>query len=300
MALGKLQNLHPRFKSGRRLQLLLSKGENRPMDHVRIENLLNPSSHEHRRRSSMPKNALIGVGMTCTSCSARQQPCIPSPPRPRSRRASRCFSATPPPGPSPGRSINVPAGGDLQTALNDAGPGDTILLEAGATSSRGTSSCPSSPGMATSRSDRRRRTRHSRRAMLDITPLVRRAVTEIEIGEHRAGTRDRGRRTPLPAPLHRVPGQHKRGGRHHRARRRLMGAKHARVGAARAHCGPVYIHGDAVAGQKRGIALNSAATSVLNSLHRRDQGGRARTRRPLAGGTARAVCHREQLPRSRG
>src|SRR5437868_3379350 len=34
---------------------------------------------------------------------------------------------------SAGATINVPAGGDLQAALNSANPGDTILLAAGAT-----------------------------------------------------------------------------------------------------------------------------------------------------------------------
>src|SRR5205085_10690078 len=35
--------------------------------------------------------------------------------------------------PTPGVTINVPAGGDLQAALNQARPGDQLVLQAGAT-----------------------------------------------------------------------------------------------------------------------------------------------------------------------
>ncbi len=103
------------------------------MDQVRIENLLDPSSHEHRRRSSGPKNALIGAGMTCIFLLSQATVLYSQPSPPTQPSGLQLVLGTPPPGAPSEGIINVPAGGDLQTALNDAKPGDTILLEAGAT-----------------------------------------------------------------------------------------------------------------------------------------------------------------------
>lgn len=156
----------------------------------------------------------------------------------------------------------VPRGGDLQAALNAAGPGDTILLEAGATFTgnfrlpvhSGTtpitvrSAAPddklpaagarmtpeyqallpklkspnSQPALATAPG-----AAYWRLMFLEFQPTDRGYYDIIALGD--------GRQTTIAA----VP--------HHLVLDRL------------------YIHGDAIHGQKRGIALNSASTEIRNS-----------------------------------
>src|SRR5262249_10415197 len=55
------------------------------------------------------------------------------PPAPPPPAAATTPSPSPAPPPSGGQTISVSAGGDFQAALNTAQPGDTILLQAGAT-----------------------------------------------------------------------------------------------------------------------------------------------------------------------
>jgi hypothetical protein len=167
---------------------------------------------------------------------------------------------------SSGRTITVPAGGNLQAALDAAAPGDTILLEAGATftgnfvlpakdpaatayitvrSSAPDSSLPASGVRMTpdyaSRLPKLRSpnsvaalstapgAHHYRLQFLEFLPNANAAGTALALGDASS------RQSTLDA----VP--------HHLIVDR------------------VYIHGDPSRGLRRGIALNSASTSVINS-----------------------------------
>jgi hypothetical protein len=161
--------------------------------------------------------------------------------------------------------LTVPSGGDLQAALDLAQPGDTILLEAGATFA-GNFTLPVKSGNA-------------------YITLRSSAADSALPGEGQ-------RITPASAPLlpkikspNTAPALQTAAGAHHwrlqflefqanrdgagdiitlgdgsSAQRSLDQVPHDLV------VDRVYVHGDPSAGQKRGIALNSGATSVLNSF----------------------------------
>jgi hypothetical protein len=162
--------------------------------------------------------------------------------------------------------IAVPAGGDLQAALNRAQPGDTIILEAGATYV-GNFVLPPKIGSSTS----------------FIT--IRSSASDTMLpGSNARVTPDHSAHLPkLRSPNNRpalatAPGAH-----HYRllfleflanaggagdiitlgdassAQSKLADVPHDLI------VDRCYVHGDPQVGQKRGIALNSASTSVINS-----------------------------------
>ncbi len=163
-----------------------------------------------------------------------------------------------------GATITVPAGGNLQQALNAAQPGDIIVLQAGATYT-GNFTLPVK-GSAT-----------------DI--VIRSSTPDASLPP--SGTRVSPSMSPLLAriqssnsmsALTTAPGAH-----HYRLQYLEFGANQAGAGdiielgdgsSAQTtlaevphdltidHC---YIHGDPVLGQKRGIALNSASTTIVDS-----------------------------------
>ena len=175
----------------------------------------------------------------------------------RARRARSCSTAQ-------GATITVAAGGDLQQALNAAQPGDTIVLQAGATY-RGNFTLPVKGG---------------------ATEIVVRSSTP-DASLPASGTRVSPSMAPLPAQIQSsnsmsalvtAPGAH-----HYRLLFLEFGANNTGAGdiielgdgssaqqtlAAVPHDLVVdrcYIHGDPTVGQKRGIALNSASTTIVNS-----------------------------------
>lgn len=164
---------------------------------------------------------------------------------------------------SPAAVITVPAGGDLQGALNRARPGDTIALEPGATYT-GNFVLPVKPGAQY------------------IT--VRTAAQE---GLPRQGVRVQPSHAAALAKLrspNRQPALRTEPGAHHwRLVLLEFPATTDGIGdiitlgdgsSAQSDLGQVpfdivvdrcYIHGDPAKGQKRGIALNSARTTIVNS-----------------------------------
>jgi hypothetical protein len=165
---------------------------------------------------------------------------------------------------SSGNIINVPAGGDLQSALNNANPGDTILLAAGATyvgnfvlpAKSGTgvitirSSAPDSslPG-ATARIDPsyspqlpKLKSTNSSPALITAAGAHHYTLMALEFPATYQGFYDiirLGDGSAVQNSLAMVP--------------------HDLV------VDRCYIHGDVTYGQKRGIALNSASTTIANS-----------------------------------
>ena len=165
-----------------------------------------------------------------------------------------------------GSTIAVAAGGDLQGALNRARPGDTITLEPGATYV-GNFVLPSRPGGSDAFITLRSAAPDTRLpgAGIRITPAAAPQLPKL--------------RSPnsLPA-LSTAPGAH-----HYRLLflEFLANAQGAGDIIALGDGSPAqntlslvphdlivdrcYIHGDAAQGQKRGISLNSATTSLVNS-----------------------------------
>jgi hypothetical protein len=174
-------------------------------------------------------------------------------------------SSTAPP-PSNGQTLVVNAGGDLQTALDIAAPGDTIVLQAGATfvgnfvlpakSATSTafitvrSSAPDSslPGSATRMSPAfaaqlpKLRSPNTMGVITTAPGAHHYRLQFLELRANANGAGDivsLGKGSAEQSTLGSVP--------HHLILDRL------------------YIHGDPAVGQKRGIALNSASTDVVNS-----------------------------------
>ena len=194
-----------------------------------------------------------------------------------------------------GKTVALAAGANLQAALDSAVPGDTIELPAGATFT-GNFVLPPKTGTAyitirTAQSDDLPRANErispdhsSRLARIQSTngnPALRTApgarfwkLILLEFGPNQAGAGDiisLGDGSSAQSSLERVPSD-------------LVVDR-------------CYIHGDPARGQKRGIALNSASTTVVGSYIsdiKSDDPGRAGDCRLER---ARALPHREQLPR---
>ncbi|MGE3706906.1 MAG: carbohydrate-binding protein, partial [Vicinamibacterales bacterium] len=166
----------------------------------------------------------------------------------------------PPPPSSTGQTITVPAGGDLQAAINQARLGDTILLQPGALYT-GAFELPakSGTGYLTIRS---------------ATPDSQLPPDGVRISPADAPRLPRLVSIAGMAVLRTRPGAH-----HYRLQYLELtsgweGSNILELGADAQtadqtpgdfivdHC---YLHGDPVRGQKRGIALNSARTTVSNS-----------------------------------
>ena len=175
-------------------------------------------------------------------------------------------AASPAPPPSTGQTIKVMAGGNLQAAINAANPGDTILLEAGATFV-GNFVLPLKSGSSTSYITIRSSASDSVLPApgVRITPGHASLLPKL--------------RSPNGAPtLATAAGAH-----HYRLQFLEFRANAQGIGDIIAlgdgssrqttldvvpHnlvVDRVYVHGDPTLGQKRGISLNSKSTSVLNS-----------------------------------
>ena len=161
------------------------------------------------------------------------------------------------------RTLQVPAGGNLQAALDSAAPGDVIELPAGATFignfvlplKNGTASITirSAPSDDLPKANERVSPDHSRRLARiqsnNGNPALRTApgarhwkLVLLEFGPNQAGAGDiisLGDGSSAQSNLDRVPSD-------------LVVDR-------------CYIHGDPVRGQKRGIAMNSASTTVMGS-----------------------------------
>ena len=165
-----------------------------------------------------------------------------------------------------GSSIRVPAGGDLQSALNMARPGDTIVLDAGATYV-GNFVLPAKLGGGD--------------AFITIRSSAADSLLPGEnerIGPQHAPHLPKLRSPNTQSVLSTAPGVH-----HYRLLHLEFQANSGGFGdiirlgdgssAQNTHASVphnlivdrCYIHGDPVHGQKRGIALNSASTSIINS-----------------------------------
>jgi hypothetical protein len=169
-------------------------------------------------------------------------------------------------GGSTGQTIVVNAGGNLQAALNAANPGDTIVLQAGATFV-GNFVLPAKSGSSTSYITVRSSASDGAlpASTTRITPAYSGQLPKL--------------RSPNTAPaLATAAGAH-----HYRLQfLEFLANDQGRGDIIQLGDGSsqqntlsevphhlmldrVYIHGDASLGQKRGIALNSASTSILNS-----------------------------------
>jgi len=160
-----------------------------------------------------------------------------------------------------GATINVPAGGDFQQVLANAQPGDTIVLEAGATyTGNFTLPLKSGDSWITILS-----------SQLGSLPAAGRRVTPLD---NRSMPRLMCSDCPV---LQTAPGAH-----HYRFvgiefsptpgkyayDLIALGSAYATTEAQQAHhieFDRVYAHGDSVSGGKRGISLQSAWTSIKNS-----------------------------------
>ena len=173
-------------------------------------------------------------------------------------------AGTPPGGTSTGSTITVPAGGDLQRAIDASVAGDTILLQAGATYA-GSYVLPakSGSGFVTIRSS-------ASDASLPADGVRVSPANAAQFARVQGGV------AGMPAFVT-APGAHHfrlqfleivntyanndiiQFGDGSAAQSTLSNLAHDLI------VDRCYIHGDATGGQKRGIALNSAAASVTNS-----------------------------------
>ena len=171
--------------------------------------------------------------------------------------------SSPPPDPGGGTIINVPAGGDLQAAINGAQAGDTILLAAGAVY-RGSFLLPAKSG--------------------NLYVTIRSAApdTTLPAAGVRVGPADAPRLAKIEGG---IAGQSAfmtaAGAHHYRLQFLEIVSTYAANNIIQLGAGPsqttlssvpydliidrCYIHGDRTNGQKRGIALNSASTTISNS-----------------------------------
>jgi hypothetical protein len=166
--------------------------------------------------------------------------------------------------PSGGTTITVPAGGNLQTAINNAQPGDTIALAAGAVYS-GSFVLPAKAGA-------------SYITIRSAAPDAALPANGVRIGPQHAAqlAKVQGGFAGQPA-FTTAPGAH-----HYRLQFLEIVNTYAandiiqfgELTSAQSSLGSVphdlivdrcYIHGNAGSGQKRGIALNSASTTIANS-----------------------------------
>jgi hypothetical protein len=171
------------------------------------------------------------------------------------------------PGSSP-PTIEVPAGGDLQAAIDRAGPGTTILLAAGATY-RGHFRLRAKP--------------HDDGAPRPITIRTGGAERDLPGPDERIRPEHAPRLAKLQSPDRQPALRTEAGARHWRLE--LLEFPPTRDGVGdiitlgsgedsqsdrsvvpgEIVLDRVYVHGDPEKGQKRGIALNSASTTIVNS-----------------------------------
>jgi hypothetical protein len=175
-----------------------------------------------------------------------------------------------PPGPVPpvppvsgsGGIITVNAGGDLQAAIDQAQPGDTIVLQAGATFI-GNFVLPAKPGSAyvtiTSSGDRSRLPGENTRIDPSYSPLLAKIKSPNSASAIATAPFAHHYQLQLLEFLPNFQGYYDV---------IQLGDGNQTSLAVVAHdliVDRVYIHGDPTFGQKRGIALNSASTTIKNS-----------------------------------
>ena len=201
--------------------------------------------------------------------------------------------------------IAVPAGGDLQAALNAAQPGDVITLEPNATYT-GNFILPNKPlpdnGDAPEYITIRSAAPDSVFPAdgVRITPAYASASPEDQVAGCPVGAADSDRSAPLQADVPGVPGQCGRRQRHHHHRRRRFDADRAHTSAVRLHPGSTVCPWRPRTGtearhrapQRRHHGHQLVGVRLQG--HRSGLAGHRRLQR------ARPLCHREQLPRSRG
>ncbi len=175
-------------------------------------------------------------------------------------------SASPPPPPPPpstgGGVVTVNAGGDLQAAINSAQPGDTIVLQAGATFV-GNFVLPDKPGSTyvtiTSSGDRSRLPGDDTRIDPSYSPLLAKikspnsgpAIATAPFAHHY--------QLQLLEFLPNFQGYYDVLQLGDGNQTSLAVVPHDLI------VDRVYIHGDPTFGQKRGISLNTASTTIRNS-----------------------------------
>jgi len=162
---------------------------------------------------------------------------------------------------STGRTIRVAPGGDLQAAIDSARPGDSIALEPGATY-RGPFRLPKKDGdgwiVIAPRTERglpgpgHRVTPNHARFMAKLVASAADAVIEADPGAHHYRL--------VGLEIAPVEGEFLRG-------LVQIGAKETEIAALPHHfvIDRCYLHGDARRGSRRGVALNSRDTAVVNS-----------------------------------
>ena len=165
-----------------------------------------------------------------------------------------------------GQTVTVVAGGDLQAALNSAQPGDTILLQAGATFT-GNFILPAKTETSTSFITIRSSASDS--ALPGPTSRINPSYAAL-LPKIKSPNTEPALRTAPGAHHYRLlflefPATYQgyydiiRLGDGSSAQNNLASVPYELV------VDRVYVHGDPVYGQKRGICLNSASTSILNS-----------------------------------
>ena len=201
-------------------------------------------------------------------------------------------------GPAEAATIHVANGGDLQQALNAAQPGDTILLAENA-EFVGNFVLPVKTGRQwITRPHRGSRQRPAARRRAHPAG-ARAAAGAAAVAERLRRAAHRRRRASLGHPLSRFRRQENGAGDiiqlgdGSAAQNTLGRVPHHIV------LSHLYVHGDPLHGQKRGIALNAAARHHRRLVHRgvqRRRAGHPGDRRLERTG---ALRDREQLPRSR-
>jgi hypothetical protein len=171
---------------------------------------------------------------------------------------------TMPSGGNSGTTWNVPAGGDLQAAINNARPGDTILLQAGATFS-GNFVLPAKAGNAfitirSSASDAQLPGPNTRvtPAYAALLPKLKSPTVEPALRTDPGAHHYRLMFLEFP-PTYQGYYDIMRLGDGSDAQNTLSMVPYELV------LDHIYMHGDPIYGQKRGIALNSASTTITNS-----------------------------------
>jgi hypothetical protein len=161
--------------------------------------------------------------------------------------------------------LTVPAGGDLQAALNQSQPGDTILLEAGATFA-GNFTLPQKSGtsyitLRSSASDGALPGEGQRitPAYAPLLPKIKSPNTSPALQTAAGAHHWRLQFLEFQANLNGA-GDIITLGDGSSAQSSLAQVPHDLV------IDRVYVHGDPSGGQKRGIGLNSGSTSILNSV----------------------------------
>jgi hypothetical protein len=161
--------------------------------------------------------------------------------------------------------INVPSGGDLQAAINAAQPGDTILLQAGATWT-GNYKLPVKSGTATITIRSSAADSSLPAAGVRISPSYAGSLAKIRSNANGAALRTSGAASNwrlmflefLPSVSNSSANLLELG---------AAGSSQTTLASVPQHLvvDRCYFHGNATYGQRRGIALNSGDTQILNS-----------------------------------